>query len=670
MRKSKKIVIILIIIIFILLCGIFAFAYLGTDMFKSNKYLFNKYAAQMDLNEFLDFNAYEEFSKRILNELHTNEGYLLINAQIEEFGNVDEEIRFKTNANLQENKYNGEIVFKQEGEEKLGLEYLKNDDLYGLKCIYRQYMVLENKNLKQFASKLGLNENKILDRIDFNIQETKPDEKAEQLANDIKNIFNKYAKLAINEIPDKNYEKIKKEKIEVEGQTIEADGCKITLTGNEIIEIYKRLLNIAKDDQDILDLINTSLLDMSKQEPYDLTDYQSIIEKLDNSLSTENIDDNIKLTIFVYKQGKKLVKTYIQIIDAEENNYIDLGIENNRTLKLNYEINLNKTYSYFEDNSDTIINKKGVNLIIVKDTTNDENKYNITYVKTSDDDTRKINLSFSLKNTGEESYQTSLSANLDLSSKYDYKIDIDYNNITTFSDDIQIPEFEEGNYVILNDLSEEQLSRLTQNLGEKINEKVDIEKIYVPYISESITLSNSLFENAKRASEETKEAQFKEAIALAKAEIISNYYSGNTEEPTEEEVKAVVKSYVYPDNTVEVRKEIGENKFIVNIDGTDYTLDLTTLEQYQENVMQNLNSEMDNQVVRLFNAKFESYIGQESGSTAKQLLTIIGENNSTNREHMVETNCTIADIDSSKKYNISFEKDDEGYINKILIDEL
>ena len=99
MRKTKKIIIILIIIVFILLCGTFAFAYLGTDIFKSNKYLFNKYAAQVNLNEFLDLNDYEEFTSRIINESHTNNGNLSITAKIQELGDFNEKFTFQFNLN-------------------------------------------------------------------------------------------------------------------------------------------------------------------------------------------------------------------------------------------------------------------------------------------------------------------------------------------------------------------------------------------------------------------------------------------------------------------------------------------------------------------------------------------------------------------------------------------
>lgn len=71
----------------------------------------------------------------------------------------------------------------------------------------------------------------------------------------------------------------------------------------------------------------------------------------------------------------------------------------------------------------------------------------------------------------------------------------------------------------------------------------------------------------------------------------------------------------------------------------------------------------------IFNIQFEGYEGLLTGNGVKALLNTIEAENDANLDHQVECNKTITDIDSSENYIVSFEKDSEGYINKVIIEE-
>lgn len=71
----------------------------------------------------------------------------------------------------------------------------------------------------------------------------------------------------------------------------------------------------------------------------------------------------------------------------------------------------------------------------------------------------------------------------------------------------------------------------------------------------------------------------------------------------------------------------------------------------------------------LFNSQLENYEGLLNGNDVKALLNTIEANNDANFNPRVECNKTITDIDSSENYIVSFEKDSEGYINKVIIEE-
>lgn len=72
--KKVQILIITLVSILVLGCITFAVLYFATDIFKSDKELFYKYASQMDLKEFIDSEGYNNYLKRTETEGHENEG--------------------------------------------------------------------------------------------------------------------------------------------------------------------------------------------------------------------------------------------------------------------------------------------------------------------------------------------------------------------------------------------------------------------------------------------------------------------------------------------------------------------------------------------------------------------------------------------------------------------
>ena len=111
----------------------------------------------------------------------------------------------------------------------------------------------------------------------------------------------------------------------------------------------------------------------------------------------------------------------------------------------------------------------------------------------------------------------------------------------------------------MNDLTEDDLMSAIEKLSNR------------PLIGEVLTSMNSgLFEKAETAAEETKKAQIAEAIALAKAEILSGYYSdGITEDQiTEQKVKTTIENYLGDSyNSVQVVKTEGKLEFTITVDG-------------------------------------------------------------------------------------------------------
>lgn len=547
--KKIQILVITLIIVLVLGCTTFAVLYFSTDIFKSDKEMFYKYISQVKL-ENVDIDNY---INRLKNEAHSNGGQVSIKLQSgDEI--INEGVEFSSQSDPLNNLASAKIDIKQDGKNKLTIDYLRNEELYGLRFedIVNQYIVVENNNLKEFVQKLGIEDTEnVPDKIENNENIDKQEMK--QIEQELKQIYSKYINIAIEQIPNENYSKIKKENITVGDKRIEADGYEVTIGNKELKNILVKILDTAKDDEQAFDLINRINKEITFEE------YKSAIETVANDLLKLDMQENsINLNIIAYKQGKNLVKVYykLSINKEEQSGYIDFAIEK-------------------------IENKLNLKLGFVLD---NENILN-------------INLSMD-GNLDSKSIGTSATIELDVSDM-DASINIEYNSTMKFDSNMEFEEFNSSNYAIINEFSSEQIGNLVVNLSNKIYEKIDEEKSIFGLVTRG--LNSGLFEKAQDAQQATQNALEK------------------------------------------------ENELINRIE-----------EQSAE-------ISMPNQAREMFNIKFSAYEGLQNGTNVKNLILAIENNNSNNTENKVEYN--QISVDSNKRYNILFEKDENGYINKAIIEE-
>ena len=76
---------------------------------------------------------------------------------------------------------------------------------------------------------------------------------------------------------------------------------------------------------------------------------------------------------------------------------------------------------------------------------------------------------------------------------------------------------------------------------------------------------------------------------------------------------------------------------------------------------------MQNEAKKAFNIQFYVYGGLQKGANIKALISAIESSNLNNPDHIIEYD--NLNIDSSKQYQVSFEEDEEGYINLVSIIE-
>lgn len=478
--KKTQIIIITLVVMLVLLCGIFVALYFATDIFKSEQELFYKYISQIDLKELIDLEEYSNYTKRLSSNPHSTSGEININIAEGENSNR-ETITYNGNSDPTNQKEELQIAINRDDNNLLTLNYLQNQDLIGIQFqdIINQYIVIENNNLKEFVGKLGAeNLDAIPDKIDFNNVNSSINYE------EIKPIINKYLNNIIEEIPQDNYSKIEMNSILVGNAKINADGYAVTIKLNDFRNILLNVLETAKNDQETYNLFN-------KTNNISIEDYQSTIDGMITDLSGEiSSEENIDfIKISVYKKEKNTVKLAISILP-----------ENNKTIELSLDkINSGLTFSaYVIDNTAnsqiSIVATKTINTpeqktinanIILKENNQETGNYNISLSRTGALTSSNIanNMSFTTSIEGTD-------------------VALELSNTTDFSQNQEIQDFTEGNYLVINNLPQEQLNNLFINLQPMVLEKLENEIIISTYRA----FTNGLFETAQEASESTTQA--------------------------------------------------------------------------------------------------------------------------------------------------------------------
>ena len=139
MRKMRILIISLICVF-----AVIALVFIGFKVFKgssgSSQELFIKYAKQAKLKEFLDFDKQKDYADKLSSEKQETDGKISV-----KFGDdISEEYDIVFKNDPDNKKQSTDIKIKQNREEKLKATLLKNDDLYGFKCVYNQYLVAKD----------------------------------------------------------------------------------------------------------------------------------------------------------------------------------------------------------------------------------------------------------------------------------------------------------------------------------------------------------------------------------------------------------------------------------------------------------------------------------------------------------------------------------------------
>ncbi len=376
-KKRRAFIIASIVILILIIISALVAMYIYTDAFKSSSTLFAKYIGK---NVESIENLYNEIGKSeyidsIKENKYISETEVTINytenknTTLENKDNSINQLKLQIsgqtdNANNYDHK---DINLLRANDEKIAeIRCIKNDNLYGIQFsdMFNQYLVAKNENLKELFET-----SEIPDSIKF---ENNFDSILKFLENEKENLKTKYSNIIAKNISKDNFSKQSNQTVQINENNINANAYILTLTKEQLNNIYIKMLEELKQDEIILSRID-KIQEMLEQ--YQTTDgevsslrnnFVENIEKQIEKINQNNIGQD-EYKVIVYENKGKTIKTVITGSDYEitlnsllsENSYIQLSykdMENEEENRFTYNKNNEQTNITFEKitNDETI----------------------------------------------------------------------------------------------------------------------------------------------------------------------------------------------------------------------------------------------------------------------------------------------------------------------------
>ena len=470
MTRKKRITLIIVIVVLVLLIigGIFAFLYLNTDVFKSNQTLFVKYLGKnseniQGLQNIVNKTEYDELLKtnpyNVTSEIKVN--YTQNVGTTEENNNNSINQLKMTIEGQTDNKNNYDyrnIKLLKNDEQVMQNEILHTSNNYGIKFtdLFNQYVVVENQNLKDLLKRIGYTDEQIEyvpDSIDFNndiLQDIKFSNE------DIESLINKYASIITQNIGETNFQRQKNQIVEINGQNYLANAYILSLTKEQLNNVYINILENLKEDEIILnkiDKIQNKINQLTLGE-YNKDLKNEFTQKIDLTIGRirqTNIGTD-ETKIIVYENNGKTISTSIQTQEYQMNlnclnGYNELVINENNT----------ETYKITIENVD---NKLAINI-----ENNKNQKSSLSIERTYEENDKKK----------DENYKVLYEID-------DKKIEANINKTTEIAPIMENAQvFNNDNAVVLNHLEDSMMKEIINRVQTGLNEKIESVKQQINY---------------------------------------------------------------------------------------------------------------------------------------------------------------------------------------------
>ena len=326
-KESKKkviiIITILIVLIFLLIAEIIL--YLKTDLFKTDKDIFNAYFIKNlnDLKYIIDVSKEKEYIKT-LEEKSYNEDTII---NFSYTNNENQQETFTGNIvgtkNNEQNKSYKDLKVKLRDTDIIEVKYLNENELYGLQFvdIANMYATIDtSKSMSGIIKYLGLESLFTLDKMNL----IKISELIDISEEEKQQILNKYISIILSKVEKSDYSSQPEKLITLFNRESVTTNCyTLTLNKDKLQQIYMEILKQLIQDETIIakiENIDNKIKETGIKINKDLkTIFVDNVEKEINNINIQN-----ELAIRLFENDKKVVKTTIQYgdkaIEIESNN--------------------------------------------------------------------------------------------------------------------------------------------------------------------------------------------------------------------------------------------------------------------------------------------------------------------------------------------------------------
>lgn len=467
MPRKKRIAIIITftIIAITLILGILLFMYLKTDVFKSKEILFAKYISQnINTIEILK----NEDTLGIQNTLNTNKYTSQITGQIEyteNIGTSDEnknseinDVSIKINSNIDKlNEYDyKEISIGTEEEDLLKLEYLKQNQEYGIRLDGIKQFVSVNYDTD---SQENIQIENILSGIDINSILSFTEQEKQTL-------LETYIEILQSNISKDKYYKQPNFLITVNNQDIETNAYYIKVTKEELNNLYIKMLEKLTSDEIILsridlieDEIEKKYTDYENEESIRDTFINTINEKIEE-IQNNNIG-NEEIKIIVYENKGKTIRTTIE----KNNNKLTIDLYNNSGIIIN-NIETSENVKEKSIKIEKVQDEIQSNLLFEFEEIQDNeilNNIQFNYQQTLQNNQITKNIQLGISN---EKYESILIIENNIQIKEQFE-----NQVTLETDNVKIQELDEEQIDMVKNILNENIQIQLTNLNNEVNLK-------------------------------------------------------------------------------------------------------------------------------------------------------------------------------------------------------
>ena len=266
----------------------------------------------------------------------------------------------------------------------MSVDYLRDNDLFGIKIgeVYDKYISIENKNLKQLAEKYEVDSTEIPDKIEFIDMYDLYDISEEE----IQHINDLIVGTLKNEIPEECYSVNENVETDILGEKAKTKEYKIELSAKQIDDLTIKLLENAKRDEVILNLIvnkynKVSMNTLAGKEKITKDDLIKEIEESIKEIQEKPSKEGVTVSNVYAKDRAKID------ISTSKNSIMNIELQKvGKETVMNIGIHLDDETENVEEENNTNIEKLRINSKVkINQISNEKSNANIeTQIETED----------------------------------------------------------------------------------------------------------------------------------------------------------------------------------------------------------------------------------------------------------------------------------------------